>query len=58
MSQLTEQEFAIATEGNLQANVQITQWSTESKKKKYDNKEKVPVKITVKKKKDTVLADL
>ncbi|XP_034093341.1 uncharacterized protein LOC117560540 [Gymnodraco acuticeps] len=56
------QEFAIAAEVNLQANVELTQWSTETvireKKNKDGKKDKVPMKITVKKKKDIVLADL
>ncbi|KAI4811884.1 hypothetical protein KUCAC02_014755 [Chaenocephalus aceratus] len=56
------QEFAIAAEVNLQANVKLTQWSTETvireKKNKDGKKDKVPMKITVKKKKDIVLADL
>ncbi|KAI4828351.1 hypothetical protein KUCAC02_022447 [Chaenocephalus aceratus] len=54
------QEFAIAAEVNLQANVELTQWSTETvireKKNKDGKKDKVPMKITVKKKK--VLVDL
>ncbi|KAI4800038.1 hypothetical protein KUCAC02_016575 [Chaenocephalus aceratus] len=52
------QEFARAAEVNLQANVELTQWSTETvireKKNKDGKKDKVPMKITV----NIVLADL
>ncbi|KAK0133284.1 hypothetical protein N1851_031198 [Merluccius polli] len=48
------QEFAIVAEGNLQEKVQITQ----EKKNNDGEKEKVPVRITVKKKKDIEVGDL
>lgn len=54
-------DFPIASEGDLQATVSFTQWTTETvlrEKKKEGKKEKVSVTITVKKRKETTLQNL
>lgn len=56
-----DKDFSVATEGDIQASVFITQWTTETvvrEKSKEGKKEKVPVKITVKKKTEMTLENL
>ncbi|KAI7792928.1 hypothetical protein IRJ41_022844 [Triplophysa rosa] len=54
-----DKDFPVATDRDMQASVFITQWATETvlreKKNKEGKKEKVPVKMTVKKKTETTL---